>query len=118
HLEAEVFGADRYVGGERVEAKQRLLPEAVDDLERGELAALEADSHRLERSVLGLGLGLGPLETVLRGQVGEIEVALERAAGEQRGRCRTECLAELPRADLVQVGVVDPDLLAVADDRL
>src|SRR4029078_11670720 len=51
-------------------------------------------------------------------QSGEIEVALEAAAGEQRRRRRAERLAELPAADLVQIGVVDPDLLAVSDDRL
>ena len=55
------------------------------------------------------GIGRGPHQH---------EVVVERAARQHRGRRRTQRLREAARAGLLQVGVVDPDLLAVGHDDL
>ena len=52
------------------------------------------------------------------GRLARSKSLVERAAGQQRRGRRAECLADPARAHLVQVAVVDPDLLAVGDDRL
>ena len=84
--------------GEAAELQQRPLAEAVDDLERRQLVAAKADRTDLKRAVLRLRRGLDPVEAVARRQVGEVEVVLDRAAGEQRGRRRAERLRQLARA--------------------
>ena len=111
-------GAIATFGGELRELQQRALAEAVDDLDRGEVLAAKADQDRLEGAVLRLRRRLDPVEAVLRRHGREVEVDLERAAGQQRRRRRAERIRQLAGADLVQVGVVDPDLAAVGDDQL
>src|SRR4051812_24509482 len=101
-----------------LELQQRALPERIDDLHGRKVLAAKADLDRLEGAFLRLRRGLRPFEAVFRGQRAEIEIFLERAAGQQRGRCRADRRVDLARARLVQVSVVDPDLLTVADDDL
>ena len=101
------------------EPQQRVLAEAVDDLERGEVLALKADADRLERAVLRLRLAPRPSRDrpSAAGRRGRSRCSSEPPASSAAG-VAPSAWPKLARADLVQVGVVDPDLLAVGDDRL
>ena len=116
--EAKGVGRECDAGAELAELQQRALVEGIDDLDRGEVLAAKADVHGFERAFLGLRRGLHPIEPILRGQRRQIEFLVERTAREQRRRRRAERSAEFARARLVQVGVKDPDLLAIGDDEL
>ena len=59
------------------------------------------------------------LEAIAFAGIGEIEILLECAVpGEERCRGRAQSEVELPYDDLVEIAVVDPELLAIADDQL
>src|SRR5262245_61820197 len=103
---------------QRGEVQARALAKGIDDVERRQLLALEADAQRLDRTVLHLGRGLHPLQPIGRRRRFEVELLVERGAG-QKGRWRgAERLGHGPHGDLVQVHVVQPHLLAVGDDLL
>src|SRR5437879_7586576 len=98
----------------------RRLAEVVGELHRLQAAVLaEAHAHALEARLALARLGLHPFKAVLLAGVGELERLLDAArAREQRRGRRAERALELAHRDLVQLPVVDPDTLAVADDHL
>ena len=104
------------------ELQHRALAEAVEDLERRQRLALEADLHALQLAVLVLRRGLDPLQAVALGRGFQREVGLQRPqvgrGGNQRRRRRAQRLRLLALRDLVQVGVVEPQRLAVGHDAL
>ena len=81
----------------------------------------EAHAHALEAGVALLRLGFEPFQAVLRCPASlqrRSAFSMSLAAGEQRRGRRAERRGELAHRDLVQVPVVDPHALAVADDHL
>ena len=122
HAEAEVAGPERALGVEPLEGDVRALAEAVQNLEHRQLAAAKADAHRLQRRVGALGQRLHPAQAVGVGGVAQAEGLLQGAqvgpGGQQGGRGLAQHLALRPRRDLGQIGVVEPQGLAIGDDEL
>src|SRR5689334_19489420 len=102
--------AERELGGlpERV-GQQHSTRQVVDE---SEPYALELRLGRLRRRV-------DVFDAAVRAAGNERKVVLESVvAGEKRRRRRAERRIELAHDHLVQVAIVDPHLLAVADDQL
>src|SRR5438034_4231586 len=101
------------------ETDQRALPEVVVDLERSEPLCVEAETDFGEGGFLVLRRCPEPLEPIGGGQVAPVKRALHvvLACEQRRGR-RPKRLVVLALDDLIQVGVIDPDPIAVAHQQL
>src|SRR5271170_4653223 len=101
------------------ERDARVLAEVVRDVQCGESGRVEAQADVAERGLLVLGRGAQPVEAVRRRKVAPLEGLLDViATGEQRRRSRAQRLIVAALDHLVQVRVVDPHPLAVADQQL
>ena len=74
-LNWKLRGRKRRIHLDLAELQYRALAEAVEDFERGERLALEADLHVLQLAVLVLGHGLDPLQAVALGPASRLKSA-------------------------------------------
>src|SRR5688572_19971060 len=118
-LEAELAGIDLRVALEVREAQQRGLAEVIGELHRLQAIGAEAHAHPLEARLALAWPRLHPFQAVAAAALGELECLLDLGAARQQGRRGgAERSGQLAHSDLVQIAVVDPDPLAVADDEL
>src|SRR5690349_18282792 len=123
----------RAFGRREAKCLRRQFDVALDsrELDHGDLAELVAQFHRLqsalseaqpdllERGVFRLRHGLEPVEPFLVADSGKAVVLLDLVAScKERRRARAERPVEAAHRDLVEILVVEPDLLAIADDHL
>lgn len=103
-------------------AQHRTLAKAVQHLQRGQLALLKTQLHGLQLPVLALGRGAHPLLAVGVGGVAQgkhaVQAAQVRRGGNQRRRGVAQHVLLAAHGGLVQVGVKQPQLLAIGHDGL
>src|SRR5688500_5698109 len=118
-LEAEFRRIDAGIALQLAEAQRRGMAEVVQQLRRRDAVGAEAQAHQLEARVALFRPRLQPFHAVAAARVAQLEGLLHVArAGEQRGGRGAERARELAHRHLVEVAVVDPYALAVADDQL
>src|SRR5437870_9516661 len=117
--EPEQLGGQLRIAFQLGEANQRALPEVVVNFERNEPLVVEAEPDLGERGFLAFRRRTEPFEPASGGQIAPVESALDviLAREERRGR-GAERLIVPALHDLIEVSVVDPDALAVADQQL
>src|SRR5258706_4220969 len=117
--EAEGARVDLRVAHHVGKAQHRGLAEIVHQLHRLDAAGRHAEADTLEAGLLFARLRFQPFEAVLLAHFLQLERFLDvGGAGEQRRRGGAQHARNAPHGDLVQVGIVDPHTLAVADDDL
>src|SRR6266545_1825164 len=117
--ELEQVGSQLRVALELGEPDQCALTEIVEDLQRGQAGGIEAEADVAEARFLVSRRGAQPVEAVRRRQITPIERPLDVVlAGEQCGRRRAQRLVVAAFDDLVQIRVVNPYALTVADEQL
>src|SRR5574343_961124 len=97
----------------------RGLAKAIEQLHCLEVAARKAEADLFKAAVAGLGGSFHPGHTLCLASLLEDEILFEFiAAGEQCRRRTADRLASLADGDLLQLGVVNPDLFSVANHKL
>src|SRR5437870_3279408 len=117
--ELEQLGRELRVALEMREPDRRTLPKVVEDLQRGQAGGIEAEADVAEARFLVFRGGAQPVEAVCCRQIVPIESPFHVVlAGEQCRRRRAQRLVVATLNDLVQIRVVNPHPLAVADQQL
>ena len=96
-----------------------MLTELVEQFHLHQDIALEAHADALEGGITVLGRSLQPLQTVAVACVFQAEIFFDGVVAGQQGSGRArDHIAEWFDGDLIEVGVVQPELAAVTDDHL
>src|SRR2546425_3987378 len=115
--EFEQLGSDLRVALEMREPDKCALPEVVEDLQRGQTGGIETEANVAEARFLVFRRGAQPVESVRRRQITPIERPLHVVlAGKQSCRRRSQRLVVTALYHLIQIRIVNPHSLAVADE--
>jgi len=121
-LELEGRRVQGHIGLQGAKRHHGPLAKAVEDFQDGQFIGLEPHTHGLQRTVPGPGRRHNPLQPILVGGHSQIKIRLQRLQVCGRGnQCRRRCTQRarlLARRHLVQVGIEQPQSLAIGDDGL
>src|SRR5688572_28053267 len=95
------------------------MAEMVEKFHRTQDLRIESHAYALEPGLALARSCLEPLQAILRAGIRELERLFDVGGpGEQRRLRGAELIREFPHRYLVEIAVVNPHALAVADDEL